>query len=203
MATPMMVTVCAPARPMTRPPRPAITAATSGSRGMAMSTCGFIAASASQGIQVFDVDAAPLAEQHDQDGEPDRRFRRRHGEHEEYEHLAVDIAQHPGEGDEVEVGGQQQQLHAHEEQDDVLAVEEDAGHREGEEHPREGEEVRQSDHVRFSASTLTMRTRSAARTDTWREISWTLRPCRRRMVREMAATIATRSSTAASSNGYA
>src|SRR5262245_28256510 len=117
-----MVTVCAPARPMRRPKSPATMAAISGSTGMASSRFGFICASALERVQVFDVDAALLAEQHHEDGEADGRLRRRHGEHEEHEDLAVDVAQIARERHEVEVGREQQELDAHEEQDDVLAV---------------------------------------------------------------------------------
>src|SRR5579863_4665609 len=85
---------CAPTRPMARPPRPAMSAAMSGSSGMASSKLGFMAAvSAFQRIEIFDVDAAPLAEQHYEDRQADGRLGRCHGEHEEYEYLAVDIAQ--------------------------------------------------------------------------------------------------------------
>src|SRR6185437_7907656 len=199
-ATARHVTVCAPTRPISLPPRPAITAAASGSSGMASSTVGFTA-SAFQGVQVFDVDAAPLAEQHHQDGEPDGGLGRRHGEDEEHEHLAVDVAEVAREGDEVEVGGEQQQLDAHEQENDVLAVEEDAGHRQREQHARERQQLCQADHGRFSAAIFTSRTRSSRRTATCLLMSWYFRPARRRMVRVMAATIATSSSMAASSSG--
>src|SRR5690242_14135545 len=105
-----IVIVCAPARPMYLPNRPATAAASSGSMGMARSTVGFIARSALQRVHVLDVDAAPFAEQHDQDGEPDGRFGRRHREHEKDEYLAIDVAQEAREGDEVEIRRQQQQL---------------------------------------------------------------------------------------------
>src|SRR5580704_6389364 len=181
---------------MRRPPTPAMIAAASGSNGMAASTVGFSAAggvmagaSAFQGIQVFDVDAAPFAEQHYEDREPDRGLRRRHREDEEHEHLPVYIPEVARERDEVEIRGQQQQFHAHQQQNDVLAVEEDAGDRQREQHPRQRQQLRQRDHGRFSASIFTMRRRSARRTATWALMSWYLSPARRRMVSAMAAMI--------------
>src|SRR5215469_13487652 len=92
--TARQVTVWAPARPIQRSPTPAMIAAARGSSGMASSTLGFMSSpSAFQGVQVFDVDAAPLAEQHHQDREPDGRFGRRYREDEEHEYLAVDVAE--------------------------------------------------------------------------------------------------------------
>src|SRR5262245_45667193 len=107
-------------------------AATSGRTGMASSRFGFMRGSALQRVQVVDVDAAPFAEQHDQDGEADGGLRGGHGEHEEHEDLSADVSQVARERDEVEVRREQQQLHAHQQQDDVLAVEEDARNRYGE-----------------------------------------------------------------------
>src|SRR5688500_3285052 len=111
--TPRMVTECEATRPMVRPNKPAMIAAASGSSGMASSRLGLsvVTRSALQGAQVFDVDGAPLAEQHHQDGEADGGFRRGHGQHEEHEDLAVDVVEVAREGHEVEVHGQQQQLH--------------------------------------------------------------------------------------------
>src|SRR6516164_7526411 len=143
-----------------------MTAAASGSSGMASSRLGFIATSALQRIQVVDVDAAALAEYHDQNGESDRGLGRGHRQHEEDEDLAANVAQVAREGHEVEVGGEQQQLDAHEQQDHVLAIEEDARDGDREQDRRQGEQLSERDHERFSASILTMRTRSAARTAT-------------------------------------
>src|SRR3954451_22039668 len=99
---------------MALPKNPAMMAASSGNIGIASSNVGFMLASAFHRIQVFDVDAPAFAEQHDEDGEPDRRLRGSYGEHEEHEHLPVDVAEVARERHEIEVGGEQQQLHAHE-----------------------------------------------------------------------------------------
>src|ERR1043165_6231491 len=90
-ATPAMVTPAAAARPMTRPNRPAMIAASSGSSGMASSRFGFrVTGSSLQRTDFGHVDALPVPEQHHQDGQTDGRLGRRHGQHEEHEHLAVD-----------------------------------------------------------------------------------------------------------------
>src|SRR5580692_9265903 len=92
IATPMIVTVWAPARPITLPNRPARMAPSKGSRGMASSRFEFIVGLPFERAQVFDIDAAPLTEQDHQDRQANRGLGRRDGEHEEHEHLAVDIA---------------------------------------------------------------------------------------------------------------
>src|SRR5262245_56149733 len=120
MATPAMVMPAAAARPIQRPKRPAMMAATSGRSGMASSRDGFSDTElAFERTDVGHVDAVALPEQHHQDGETDRRLGGRHRQHEEHEHLAIDSAEVAREGDEVEVRRQQQQLNAHQQQDDV------------------------------------------------------------------------------------
>src|SRR5687767_12263231 len=196
-----LVIQCVAARPMRRPARPATIAATSGPRTMATSMRGSTA-SASHRVQFFDVDAAPLAEQHHQDRKADRRFGRSHGENEEHEHLAVDVAEEARERDEVEVDREQHQFDTHQQQDDVLAVEEDPRDADREQDAREGQHLWQRDHSRFSGSTLTMRTRSSRRTATCFLTSWTFCPVRLRIVSTIAVTIATSRITAAIWKGY-
>src|SRR5688572_30766510 len=146
-----------------------MTAAISGSSGIATRSWRLsTGALALHRRQVIDVDAAPFAEQHDEDREPDRRLGRCHREHEEHEHLAVDVAEITGERHEVEVRGEEQELHAHEKENDVLAVEKNAGHGEREQDRRERQKLRKRDHSRFSGGIFTMRTRSLRSTDTWR-----------------------------------
>src|ERR1039457_3776268 len=97
-ATAPVVTPAAPARPIALPARPASSAAISGNIGMARSSIGFILLlsesmhSTLQLVELLDVDAAALAEQHHQDRKPYRRLRRRHREHEEHEDLPVELA---------------------------------------------------------------------------------------------------------------
>src|ERR1039457_2603483 len=77
-------------------------------------------------IDVFDRDRAAVAVIDHEDGEPDRGFRRGHREHQERVDLADDVAEMTGEGDQIDVDRQQNQLDRHQDDDDVLAVEEDA-----------------------------------------------------------------------------
>src|SRR5258706_11930629 len=114
-ATLAMVSSAAPVRPISLPNRPAMNAATSGSNGMASSVCRFML-SAAQLVQFFDVDAAPLAEQHHQDCQANGRFSGGYREDEEYEHLPVDLPEVARERHKVEIGGQQQQFDAHQQQ---------------------------------------------------------------------------------------
>src|SRR6187551_1950553 len=96
IATPAMVMLCATQRGNTLQNRPEITAASSGSSGMASNRFGLrvsFTRSALQGAQVFDIDAAALTEQHHQDGEADGGLRRGHGQHEEHEDLTVDVVE--------------------------------------------------------------------------------------------------------------
>src|SRR5690242_4519175 len=131
-ATPAMVTVCAPTRPILRPNRPARIAPSSGASTTASrtdldsvnSTTGI--ASALQGIDLGDVDRAPGAEQRDEDGETDRGLGRSHRQDEEHEHLAGGVAELARERDEVDVDREQHQLDRHQQDDDVLAVDHDA-----------------------------------------------------------------------------
>src|SRR5213078_3193638 len=110
--TPRIVTVCATQRGITLQKMPATIAATSGASGMTSSRLGsiFDTRSALQCAQVFDVDRAALAEQHDEDREAYRRFRGSDSQHEEHEDLPVDVAQETRERHEIEVHREQQQL---------------------------------------------------------------------------------------------
>ena len=69
---------------------------------------------------------------HDQNREPDGRLGGRHRQNEEHENLTADVAQEARERDEIEIDREQHQLDAHEQHDDVLAVQEHAGHRDRE-----------------------------------------------------------------------
>ena len=87
----------------------------------------------------------PFAEQHHQDGEADRGFRGGHGQDEEHEHLPRQVAQVVREGDEVEIHREQHQLDAHQQQQHVLAIDEDAGDAQAEEDARQQQDVGQRD----------------------------------------------------------
>ena len=139
----------------------------------------------------------------DEDGQTNGSFGSGHREDEEHEYLSVQVAQPVREGDKVEVHRQQHEFDAHEQQDDVLPVEEDASHRDAEQDAGQEQEMFQAHrgqvqaHGRFSASILTIRRRCSLVTATCAETSWTLRPGRLRMVSAMAATMANSSTTPA------
>src|SRR5882724_12419921 len=77
-------------------------------------------------VDVFDLDRAAVAEVDDEDGKADGGLGRRHRENEHGEDLADEVAELGREGDEVDVDREQHQLDRHQDDDDVLAVEEDA-----------------------------------------------------------------------------
>src|SRR5690606_3125812 len=133
-STPRMVAPCEARRPMTLPPKavpstPAMSEPTRGASGTASSVEAdsvlLMFRSALQRIEFFDADRRLVAEQQHEDGEADGCFGGRHGEDEEHEDLAVQIAQVVREGHEVQVDRQQHELDGHEQHDQVAAVEED------------------------------------------------------------------------------
>src|SRR5664279_4365064 len=77
-------------------------------------------------IDVFDRDRAAVAVIDHEDGEPDGGFRRRHREHQERVDLPDDVAEMAGKRDQIDVDREQYQLDRHQDDDHVLAVEEDA-----------------------------------------------------------------------------
>src|SRR3954463_11039832 len=77
-------------------------------------------------IDVLNRDRAAVAEIDHQDGETDRGFSGRDGEHQEREDLPDDVAEEGRERHEVDIDREQDQLDRHQDDDDVLAVEEDA-----------------------------------------------------------------------------
>src|SRR5260370_15901121 len=157
----------------------------------------FARSSALQRVEIFDFDAAPFAKHHDQNREADGGFGRRHGQYEEHEYLAADIAQITRERHEIEIDGEQHELDAHQEHDDVLAVQEHAGDCDREQNPGQCQHVGERDHGLFSEAILTIRTRSLALTATCSAMFCGLPPVRRRNVSTMAATLATSRMTAA------
>src|ERR1700722_7192956 len=114
------VTICEPRSPITRPKNPAMIAASSGRKTTRTAT-----RSASHHPNVLDSDRAAIAEIDDEDGESDCRLRRRDGQHEHREDLTDQIVEPHRKGDEVDVDRKQHQFDRHQDDDDVLAVEED------------------------------------------------------------------------------
>jgi hypothetical protein len=83
-------------------------------------------------LSLVHVDAGLVAEQQHQDGQADGRLGGSHRQDEEHEHLAVHVAQVVRKRHEVHVDRQQHQLDGHQQHDQVLAVQEDADHRQRE-----------------------------------------------------------------------
>src|SRR6185503_1217673 len=108
-----------------RPNNPTMAAASSGGNTAKASN---MVRSALHCIDVFNRDRTTVAEIDHQDRQPDRRLRRGDGQHEHDEDLAEQIAQKGGEGDEIDADRQQDQLDRHQDDDDVLPVQEDAHH---------------------------------------------------------------------------
>src|SRR5271165_6546459 len=128
-----VVTYSAPRAPIQRPKRPAIRKPKSGRKTIRS----YIGPSALQRIDVFDRDRAAVAVIGDQDRKADRRFRRRDSQNEQCEGLARQVAREGREGDQIDVDRQQNQLDRHQNDDDVLVVEDDAGDADREHNRRE------------------------------------------------------------------
>src|SRR3974390_1565100 len=130
MATPRMVMLCAPTLPMVLPNRPAMMQASSGASTMVRYMEGMFIL-ALERIDVFDVDAAAFAEQHYQYGQADRRLGGRNRQNEENENLAADIPAKPRKRDEIKIHREQHEFDAHQQHDDVSAIQEHAGNPDG------------------------------------------------------------------------
>src|SRR5579872_6101230 len=142
-------------------------------------------------VDVLDRDRAAIAVEGNHDGEPDRRLGGGNGEHDQRIDLPDEIAEERGEGDEVEIDGEQDQLDRHQDDDDVLAVDEDAENAEREQNRGHGQIMGQSDdHVRpLPGSTLRISMMAARATCT--AIDWRLTPTLWRSVSTIAPIMAT------------
>src|SRR5690606_30756667 len=219
-ATPRMVTVCAPARPICLPNSPARMAPARGASGTSRySVCiSIISASpllALEAVEIVDVDGRQVTEENHQDGQADRSFCGGDGQNEDHEHLAVKVIHVAGERNEIHVDGEQHQLDGHQQNDQVLAVQEDSDDGDAEQHRAENQIMRQRDHALLpswpsagaagastSAAIFTTRTRSAALTRTCRPGLIALLSLRLRNVSTTAPIRATSRMTEASSRGY-
>src|ERR1043166_5973299 len=156
-------------------------------------------------VDVFDGDGAAIAEIDDEDGKADGGFRRRHGQHEQRENLAHQLVQLGREGDEVDVHRQQHQLDRHQDDDDVLAVQEDAENPEREQDRRHGQVMGKTDgHVRtpLPLATCLTSTESPRRRSVWRSMDCLRTPLRWRGGSTMAPIMAISSTRSATWNRY-
>src|SRR5439155_17411014 len=144
-------------------------------------------------IDVFDRDRAAVAIENHQDREPDRGLRGRDGEHQQREHLAHQIAEEGRERDQVDVDREQDQLDRHQDDDHVLAVDEDAEDPEREQDRADREVMAEADrHVRpCPGRTFTTSIASALVRRTCAAMSCRLTRSLWRSVSTMAPTIAT------------
>src|ERR1700722_1314090 len=145
-------------------------------------------------IDVVDRDRAAVAEIGDQDGEPDGGLRRRDREHDQRIDLADDVAEEGRERDQVDVDGEQDELDRHQDDDDILAVEEDAQNPEREQDRGNRQIVAEPDDHCSPCPDLTLTTSIAVDR---RRATWSAIFCRRTFglcckVSTMAPTMATR-----------
>src|ERR1043165_2256306 len=146
-------------------------------------------------IEFFDRERAAVAIEHDQDGEPDGGLGRRNGQHQQREDLPDQVAEERGERHQVDVDGEQDQLDRHQDDDDVLAVDEDAEDPEREQDRGDREIVSEADgHVRpCPGRTFTTSIASSFVRRTCAAMSCRLTGTRCRKVRTIAPTMATSS----------
>src|SRR6185312_372958 len=153
-------------------------------------------------VDVLDRDRAAVAEIDHEDGKPDRGLRRGDRQHQQCEHLADDVAEMGREGHEVDVDGEQDQLDRHQDDDDVLPVEEDAENPEREQDRSDREVMAESDgHVCSPCpdGTLTTSIAVAGVRPTWLEMLCRLTVARCCKVSTMAPIMATSSTRPAAS----
>src|SRR6266404_5687651 len=104
-------------------------------------------------IDVFDRDRTAVAEVDHQDRQADRGFGGGDRQHQKREYLADDVAQEGRERHEVDIDREQDQLDRHQDDDDVLAVQENAEDPEREQDGADREIVPQTDgHFTHSAA---------------------------------------------------
>src|SRR4051794_11047842 len=150
-------------------------------------------------IDVLNRNRAAVAEIDHQDGETDCGFSGRHGEHQEREDLPDDIAEEGRERHEVDVDREQDQLDRHQDDDDVLAVDEDAEDAQREQDRGDREIMAEADdHISpCPGRTFTTSIACALVRRTCAAISWRLTRSLWRRVSTIAPTIATKSTTPA------
>src|SRR5580704_5930126 len=145
-------------------------------------------------VDVLNRDGAAVAEIDHKNGKPDCRFGGGDGEHEQGEDLADQIAQIGREGHEIDAHRQEDQFHRHQDDDDVLAVEENAHHPDGEQDSGDSQVIGQPDgHAPAPGLRSCMSTAMAAVRAFWTEITWRRTPGRDRNVSTMDPIIATSS----------
>src|ERR1700753_2216218 len=145
-------------------------------------------------IDVFNRDRTAVAEIDHQARQADRRFRRCDGQHEHDEDLTEQVAQEGGEGDEIDADRQQDQFDRHQDDDDVLPVQEDAHDADDEDQRTDDQVIPNADHWTGAPAPeetcLTARTSPRLR-PIWAEMRWRWTPGRCLSVSTIAPIIAT------------
>ena len=98
-------------------------------------------------VNVFNRDGTTVAEIGDENGKADGGLRRCDGQDEYCENLASQIARMGGKSHEIKVDRQQDQFHRHQDDDDVLAVEDNPRNADGEQDRGNDEIMGECDHV--------------------------------------------------------
>src|SRR3990167_4912949 len=127
--------------PMARWPSPAISAAKSGRK-----TIAWITGLSLHPVGIVDGNRAAPAEINNKNGEADGGLPRGYRQHEHREHLSDQVVQRGAERDEVDVHRQQNEFDRHQDDNDILAVDEDAEDAKREEHRRNGEIMADRNH---------------------------------------------------------
>src|SRR6056297_2766569 len=137
-----VATHCAPMSPMIRQPNPAMMAPMRGAKRMVNSI-----GSAFHHVDVFHGDGAAVAEEADKNGQPDRRLGRSDRQDEQGKDLSNQIAQKGRKRDKVDVDREQHQFNRHQQDDDVLPVQEEAENPDDEQRRRHRQVMFKSNHA--------------------------------------------------------
>src|SRR6476659_3423784 len=157
-------------------------------------------------VDVLDRDRAAIAVVGDQNCKANGGFGGRHGQHQQREHLAHQVAEKGREGDQIDVDREQDQLDRHQNDDDVLPVEEDPENADREQDGGHREVMAEADgHIvplrvpyrPWPGRTLTISIAVALVRATCSEMFWRLTLGLWRSVNTMAPIIATSSTTPA------
>ena len=143
---------------------------------------------------VVNRDGAAIAEIDDEDGKPDRGFRCRDRQNEKRKNLPCEISEIDRKRHKIDVHREQDQLDGHQDDDDILAVDENAEHADREEQRGQDQIMRtgrQSRHTPCPGLTSSSSMASAGTRLTCRRMDCRRTPVRWRSVRTMAPIIAT------------
>src|SRR5574343_1100709 len=90
-------------------------------------------------VKIIHVDRGQIADQYYQNSQTNRRFIIGHSQDKEHKHLPIQILEEMREGNEVGVDGKQHQFDGHQQDDQILPVQEQADHADAEKHSGQDE----------------------------------------------------------------